>query len=121
MIHGLIDRHGGGQGQDVDEHARVGGVEVLDQDKGQTGIGRQGAKELSESLEPSGGSANGDDWKGGTAVRPAFLFDHRLLPGVRRRPPGTRFSLALPWSHLSPPVSFPCDTKTESCTVPTRT
>jgi len=63
MIRGFIDRHGGGPGQDVDEHARVGWVEVLDQDKGQTGIGRQGAKKLRESVEPSRRSADGDDRK----------------------------------------------------------
>ena len=61
VIPGLVDRHDGGPGQDVDEHARMGGVEVLDQDKGQPGVVRQGAKKLSESVEPSRRSADGDD------------------------------------------------------------
>lgn len=42
----------------------MGGVEVLDQDKGHAGIGGQRAQELNERFEPAGRRAYPDDREG---------------------------------------------------------
>src|SRR6266850_3306344 len=61
LIRDLGDGHDRGAGKDLREHAGVGGVEVLDEDKGHAGIGRQGVQELGERFEPARRCAYPDD------------------------------------------------------------
>ena len=72
--------------------ALMGGVEVLDQDEGHPGVGRQVRQEQGERLEPAGRGADADDGKGsvlgyiteGTKTAAPGHFRVMRLPGRRR-------------------------------------
>ncbi len=57
----LHHRHRGGASQDLGQHAGVRGIEVLDQDERQPGIGGQRAHQRGDRLEPSRGGSDADD------------------------------------------------------------
>ena len=62
-------------GEDVDEHAVVARIEVLDQYEGQSRLDRNGGNELDECFETSGRCADPDDAHGGdAAVRRQLLL-----------------------------------------------
>ena len=58
---GLADRHRRGLGQRVAQEARVGGIEVLDEDERHPAVGGEVLEELGERLEPPGRGADADD------------------------------------------------------------
>ena len=75
---GLRDRHGRRALQQLDQHALVRGVEVLDDDEGHAAVLGHAAEELLERLQPAGRGA--DARRSGTAPVPA--------PRTRLRAPG---------------------------------
>ena len=68
----LAHRHGGGAGENLRQQAVVFGVEMLHENDGQAGIGRQIGQQMFENFQPAGGAANAGHWDGGLA------FDHRF-------------------------------------------
>ena len=54
-------------GQQIDHHARMRRIEVLDQNEGHAGAGRERSKQPPESVEAAGRGAEPDDRE---AVRP---------------------------------------------------
>ena len=75
---GLDDRHGRVPGEQLDHQAFVLGVEMGDEDEGDTAVRGHGGEELLEGVEPAGRSADA----GHGRSRPPRLA---LQPG-RRRP-----------------------------------
>ena len=71
-------------GQQIDHHARMGRVEMLDQDESHAGAGRQRGEQLAESLEAAGRGAEPDD-------RETVSREQRATP-LRRTPASPRAS-----------------------------
>jgi hypothetical protein len=49
------DRHGGMRGQQLDHHARMGGIEMLDPDESHAALGGKRREEGPKSVKPAGG------------------------------------------------------------------
>ena len=63
-VGGFPDRHGGGARENLGQQAVVLGVEMLHEDDGQTGVGRQIGQQMFEDFEAARGSANSDHGNG---------------------------------------------------------
>ena len=61
-------RHGGMRRQQLDHHARMGGVEMLDQDESHAGLGGQRREEGAKGFKPAGGGADRDHREVGLAL-----------------------------------------------------
>jgi len=79
-------------GQQIDHHARMRRIEMLDQDEGHAGPGRERGQQSAESIEPAGRSAKPDD-------RETFSRKRRAAP--RRRTP------VRPWASRSGSLRSP--------------
>jgi hypothetical protein len=69
--------HRGIRREQIDQHARVDWIEMLNQDEGHTASRRKRREESTKSLEAAGGSADRDDREG-------FAFRDRVVLGGER-------------------------------------
>jgi hypothetical protein len=59
-VGGVLDRHRRVPGQQLDHHALMRRIEMLDQDEGHAAVGRQRVEEILEGLETAGRGADPD-------------------------------------------------------------
>jgi hypothetical protein len=98
LIRDFGDRHAGRARQDLSEHTGVSGVEVLDQDEGHAGIGRQRLEHLLDGFKPARRSAGADDREGRNGLPRWPFFGHWL--GVASIPGPCPGGVAAAWDFF---------------------
>ncbi len=98
-VRGLLHLHPRMAGQQIDHHARMGRVEVLDQNERHAAAGRQRVKKLAGGVEAAGRRADPDDGEG---EAPGRSRGFRQGAPFRRRPRGGGCSRLRSCRHISP-------------------